>query len=197
VATPLGSEDIFLKVERELTIVKPTAVLFFLAFLIGCGGNVVSPTAGTTMPAPGPSGGTAPLSVPNVVTLSAGQTASSVDIAVSAPASLVPPNAQDLGVAALTGRGSAANTGDIIHRGQTMRVLLFGPGLSGDMQVSVRGPNDITISNITAITSTNNTPGLSFTAVVAPDAALGVRTVVLQSSNGDVTTFTGGLEVVP
>jgi hypothetical protein len=32
---------------------------------------------------------------------------------------------------------------------------------------------------------------------VASDAALGARTVVLQNSNNDVTTFTAGLEVVP
>ena len=97
----------------------------------------------------------------------------------------------------MTGSGSAFNTGDMIHRGQTARVLLFGPGLSGDMQVIIRGPADIAISNLNAITATDNTPGITFTAAVSSNAALGARTVVLQNSKGDVTTFTGGLEVVP
>jgi hypothetical protein len=65
------------------------------------------------------------------------------------------------------------------------------------MQVTIRGPADITVSNIVSITSTNNTPGISFVAVVGANAALGARTVVLQNTQGDVTTFTGGLEVVP
>lgn len=97
----------------------------------------------------------------------------------------------------MSGSASAYNTGDVIHRGQTARVLLFGPGLSGDMQVSIRGPADITIASINTITSTTSTPGVSFVATVAPNAALGGRTVVLQNANGDVTTFSGGLEVVP
>jgi hypothetical protein len=97
----------------------------------------------------------------------------------------------------LTGSGSAYNTGDIIHRGQTARVLLFGTALSGDMQVVIRGPSDIAVSQIVSIQSTNNTPGLSFVATVSPTAALGARTVVLQTAQGDVTTFTGGLEVAP
>jgi hypothetical protein len=65
------------------------------------------------------------------------------------------------------------------------------------MQISIRGPNDISISQVTTIKSTTNTPGVSFVAVVSPTAALGARTVVLQNAQGDVTTFTGGLEVAP
>ncbi len=78
-----------------------------------------------------------------------------------------------------------------------MRVVLFGPGLTAGMTVSILGPSDIQISNVQGTSATDNTPGLSFTATVAPNAALGARTVVLQASNGDITTFTGGLEVVP
>jgi hypothetical protein len=103
----------------------------------------------------------------------------------------------DLGVAGLTGSASAFNTGDVIHRGATMRVVMFGPGLTGDMQVTILGPNDIQISNVRGTTSTDGTPGIAFTAAVSGNAALGARTVVLQTSSGNITAFTGGLEVVP
>jgi hypothetical protein len=119
-----------------------------------------------------------------------------VNVAVAAPSG-TQPNAQDLGVAPLSGAASAFNTGDMIHRGATMRVVLFGTGLASDMKVSILGPNDIQISNVVGVTATDGTPGLSFTAAVAGNAALGARTVVLQSTNGNMTAFTGGLEVVP
>ena len=75
-------------------------------------------------------------------------------------------------------------------------MLLFGPGLSGSMQVSITGPADVAISNIQSITATDNTPGISFTAAADGNAALGARTVILQNSNNDVTTFSGGLEII-
>ena len=97
----------------------------------------------------------------------------------------------------MSGTASAYNTGDVIHRGTKARVLLFGPGLNGSMQVKMMGPAGITVSDIISITATDNTPGIAFVAAVAADAALGARTVVLQNAKGDITTFTGGLEVVP
>jgi hypothetical protein len=38
---------------------------------------------------------------------------------------------------------------------------------------------------------------MSFRVLVASDAALGARTVLLKNTAGAVTAFTGGLEVVP
>jgi hypothetical protein len=174
---------------------KIAIACLLLAALLGCGGGGSSSTPPPTLPS---SGGGTPSSVtaPSVVQVAAGATASGVDISVPAPSG-AQPNALDLGVAPLTGPGSASNTGDVIHRGAIMRVVLFGPGLSGDMQVSILGPNDIQISNVQGATATDNTPGITFTAAVAVDAALGARTVVLQTSSGNITTFTGGLEVVP
>ncbi len=137
------------------------------------------------------------MTTPTVVTVVAGQTAGGVNITVVPPASSPAPNAQVLGVAALSGTGEAFNTGASISRGTTRRVLLFGPGLNGGMQITISGPSDITISNPVSIKATDGTPGVSFTAAVAANAALGARTVVLQTANGDITTFTGGLEVVP
>ena len=179
--------------------------LLLLAALVGCGGNSKSPSpSGTaTVPTGGGTGGTGGTggsssspSSPAIVQVAAGQTASGVNISVAAPSG-TDPNAQDLGVAPLTGPASAFNTGDVIHRGTTMRVVLFGPGLTADMKVSILGPNDIQISNVMGTTATDQTPGITFTAAVAGNAALGARTVTLQSTNGNITAFSGGLEVVP
>ncbi len=165
-------------------------VLVLLGVLAGCGGG------GGSSPPPSSVGGGA-VAKPTVVTVNAGQTAGGVDITVVSPASSPPPNAQVLGVASLTGTGNAFNTGATIARGATQRVLLFGPGLSGSVQITISGPSDITVSNPISIKATDGTPGISFTAAVAANVALGSRTVILQTTNGDITTFTGGLEVVP
>ncbi len=174
-------------------------VVLSLAALVACGGNAAqAPVATTTTAPPSGSGGSpAPINTPVIVNVAAGGTAAGIGITVGPPQSTAPPNAQNLGVAALSGTASAFNTGATISRGTTQRVVLFGPGLSGSMQVIIRGPSDIQVSNIIGITATDKTPGISFTATVAGNAALGARTVVLQAANGDITTFTGGLEVVP
>jgi hypothetical protein len=181
--------------------VKLTASLFVLIILAGCGGTTGAPSPSTTTTSPPPtSTGSPPSSPPstaNPVSVAAGQTVSGITIAVVAPQASPAPNAQDLGVAALSGTGSAYNTGDVIHLGATARVLLFGPGLDGSMQVSIVGPPGISVAGVAPITSTDKTPGVSFLATVAPNAALGARTVSLKNSQGDITTFTGGLEVVP
>ncbi len=163
------------------------------AGLMSCGGTASAPRT-PSVPTTGSGGGPSNASV---VQVGAGQVAGGINISVPSPAAATPPNAEDLGVAALSGPASAFNTGDVIHRGASMRVVLFGPGLTAGMTVSILGPSDIQISNVQGTSATDNTPGLSFTATVAPNAALGARTVVLQASNGDITTFTGGLEVVP
>ncbi len=160
-----------------------------LCFAVGCGGgSSSSSTSGGTGGVTG--GGT--VSAPTVVTVAAGQNSSGVNIGVPAPASTTPPNAESIGIG-----NSAANTGITISQGSTQTVILFGPGLSGSMTVSLSGPADIAISNVQSITSTTNVPGVSFNAAVSSSAALGARTVILQAANNDITTFAGGLEVVP
>ncbi len=165
-----------------------------LGVLAGCGGTGGSKNPQNTPPPPNLGGG--PVAAPVAVGVSAGQAVSGINITVVMPASAPPPNAQVLGVANLTGPGEAFNTGGTISRGTTRRVLLFGPGLSGTMTVTITGPSDITISGIQTIKATDGTPGVAFTAAAA-NASLGARTVVLQATNGDITTFTGGLEVLP
>jgi len=167
--------------------------------LAGCGGvgssaAVSTPTTASSNPAP--VGDSVQLSSPAVVNVGAGQTVSGIDVAVVSPRSSNP-NAQNLGVNALSGRASASNTGGVIHRGASNRVVLFGPGLNSTMIVRISGPSDIAVANIIGIQATDNTPGLAFTATASGNAALGARTVYLQNNSGDVTAFAGSMEVVP
>lgn len=186
-------------------------ILALCGVLAGCGGRgLVSSGTSTSTPAPSPApvttssnpGSNAPgagsgSTTPTPVAVSAGASVTAVNITVAPAASSQPPNVEDLGVNPASGLGMAANTGDAIHRGSTMRVLLFGPGLNSAMQVSIAGPHDIAVTNLQSVQATDNTPGVAFTAAVSANAALGARTVFLKNSNGDVTSFTGGLEVIP
>ena len=166
-----------------------------LALLAGCGG-ISSPAAGGSNPPPASGGSSSPTS-PAPVTVTAGQVAANVNIQVPPPSSTTPPNLEDLGAGNDCGVSNACNTGDVIHRGATAQLLLFGPGLTADMQLSVSGPDDIVLGAPTATKSTSGTPGLRLTATVNGKAALGARTLILRAPNGDITTFAGGLEVVP
>ena len=150
----------------------------------GSGGSTSSGGGG------GNGGGGGAVGQATIISVSGGQTTTGVDIAVASPASSPTPNAGSLG----TGN-TASNTGATISQGTTATVLLFGPGLSGNMQVTISGPGDITVTNIQSITATDNTPGVSFSAAVAGNSALGARTVLLRDSKNDITSFTGGLEV--
>ena len=167
-------------------------LLFLFPLLTGvtaCGGGG---NGGSTVGSGGGNGGGGgAVSQAVIISVSGGQTTTGVNIAVASPASSPTPNAEFLG----TGN-SASTTGGTISQGTTATVLLFGPGLNGNMRVTISGPGDITVTNIQGITSAkDNTPGVSFTAAVASNAALGARTVLLRDSNDDITSFTGGLEV--
>jgi len=65
------------------------------------------------------------------------------------------------------------------------------------MKVSITGPGDITVGTLTAVTAQDGTPGVQFPITLTNSSALGARTVVMQDAKNDVTTFSGGLEVVP
>lgn len=166
----------------------------------GGGGGSTTNTGGGGGPTGPPSGGGGPTNPngevvsPTPVTVAAGQTTSAVDIVVPSRTSNL--NAEVLGVAATnSGGGTAFSSGASVTRGSTVRVILFGKGLSGSVQVSITGPNDITVSSKQSITADDDTPGVSFVISVSPSAAVGARTVVLRNSNDDITAFTGGLEV--
>jgi hypothetical protein len=146
----------------------------------------------------GGSGGTGAVGAQTPVTVASGQATTGVDIVVPAPASTTVPNASFLGVN--EPQGLAAVTGDTVHQGASnATVTLFGQGIASTMAISFSGPNDITVvsGSVVGITASNNTPGIQFQINVAANAALGARTVILQATNDDITTFTGGLEVIP
>ena len=172
-------------------------VVLSSVLLVSCGGQQSAVNQPPPNPGPAPSPGGGELRDPIVISVSGGLNVAGVDITVVAPASSSAPNAEVLGVSQASEAGTASNTGAVIRRGTTRRVLLFGRNLSGARDVTITGPQDITIANVQAITSASDLPGISFDATVASGAALGARTVILRATNNDVTTFTGGLEVVP
>ena len=171
-------------------------LLILAGALSGCGGVSSSSNGTANLPTSGPTGSSAPAGNPIIVQVASGATAAGINITVPAPASSPPPNAQVLGVTTGTG-GSAFNTGQVIARGANATVLLFGPGLDGSMTVTIGGPTDIQVSNVRSIKATDGTTGVAFNAVVSGNAALGARTVFLQDTKGDITAFSGGLEVTP
>ncbi len=169
---------------RRLWAAVPLGVVFWL----GCsnGGNNSSP---------GPGSGGGPVTTPSTVTVSANQTATGVNIAVVSPASSSAPNVVALG----TDGTNAFSTGGTVNRGGSATIVAFGAGLSSSMQISFSGPNDITMGTVQNIVADDpaHTPGVSFPITVGSNAALGARTLIMQSTNNDITTFTGGLEVLP
>ncbi len=190
-------------------LMMPVCVLF----LTNCGGPAGCPggvfvSGGCTVTAPGGGGtggsggggnkggggGSGALTTPVPVTVVSSQT-SVADIAVATPSSTTPPNIKALGV---DSNGFAYVTGGTATQGEAAGIVtLFGPGITNTMQVSFSGPSDVTVSNINGVTATDGTPGLQFNIAVAAGAALGGRTLILQNSNNDVTTFTGGIEIIP
>ena len=155
-----------------------------MALWSACGGGSSSSNSGG-----GSGGGTGAVSV------SAGSTATA-NISVVSPKSNPTPNAKFLGVN--LAQGGATVSGDTVSRAQgNATVTMYGPALSASMKASITGPNDITIGQLTGITAQDGTPGVQFPITLTGGTSLGARTVVMQDSNGDITTFTGGLEVVP
>jgi hypothetical protein len=158
--------------------------LFFLLptfFLMACGGGGGKSSGGSPNPA----------NNPQTITVSGG-ILTGVDITALAPASNPTPNAQFLGV---TPSNQAFNVGSVIFRGDTQDVFLFGPGLDKVTSVSISG-SDLSLTNAHVISSTGGTPGIAVTVGVPPGAEPGLRTIYLTDVNNDLTTFTGGLEVI-
>ena len=141
----------------------------------------------------GGGGGGGAVNPPVIVSVSAGQTASGVNISVAAPASTPTPNATLVGAHAI----SAFSTGDVLPQNSSATVIVAGTGLNPSMKASLSGPGDITVGALQSVTFHDQSKGISFTVVVSPTAALGARTLILQDTKNDITTFTGSLEVVP
>jgi hypothetical protein len=182
-------------VTRSFTFFFAAAVLALSACGDGGGSSSSSNLAGPPGTGGGGNNAGGAIVTPTVVTVAPGGTVSGVDITV--PAGSPGLNAAELGTSdAGSDGGTATSNGDVIHRGATRNVLIFGQGLSSNVEITISGPPDITVTNPRTISSTLGKPGLEFTAVVDPNAALGARTVRLRRGN-NVATFTGGLEVIP
>ena len=175
------------------------AILLCLG-LAACGGGSSSSTGGGTSSGINPPATTPP---PPPTSVTAGSTG--VDITVPGPSTSPVLNAQLLGGAGgiRADQQFAFSTGDFVHQNTTgLRVIMFGPGLSANnallvTSVRIGGPADVIVEpgSIKPIATSDGTTGLSFLIDVAPNAVLGPRTVYLVAGN-DMTTFTGGLEVV-
>ena len=180
-----------------MRIFLAVAALSVAVTLSSCGGGSSSSTPSTSN---NQNPGTpTPPQPATAVTVTSGQTTSGVDITVSAPAATPQENAQDLGVNDACRGGSAFNVGDVIHRGDSKQMLIFGPGLTSNVAASVLGPSDIQLTFVATVhaNDADQTPGVCLDVIVSANAALGARTVMVQASNGDITTLTGGLEVLP
>jgi hypothetical protein len=162
-------------------------VLLCFALWIGCGGSSSSSNKG------GGGGGGGNVGTPNMVSVAANQTTSGINITVASPASSPTPNVIALGTDGM----NAFSTGGTVTQNSSATIIAFGAGLNSSMKVSLSGPNDITLGTVTGVTATDGTPGISFPITVGATAGLGARTLILQNSNNDITTFTGALEVLP
>jgi hypothetical protein len=145
-------------------------ILLPLGLWTACGGG----SGGTSNTGGGNGGGTSGGAVnpPVVVSVSAGQAISGVNIVVPGPASSPTPNITLVGADGV----HANSSGDIMHQNSSATVIVAGTGLNTSMKASFSGPADITVGPLQLITFTNNSKGISFTATVAPNAALGART---------------------
>lgn len=166
-------------------------VAYVAAFATSCGGGS-TPCSGANCGGNSGGGGSGSLTAQNPVTVTANNDTPGVNVAVAAPASTTIPDVEFLGA---DGTGNAYPTGDVVFVGSTASVLVFGAGVSSTMRISFSGPPDIGIGTPQSITATDGTPGLRFSISVDPAAAFGARTLILQSTNNDVTTLAGALEV--
>jgi len=167
--------------------------------VIGCGARgLVNASSTSSSSSPAPSASLQPptspgeLSNANTILVSAGSSTAGVNVTVS-PA-MGTENATSLGTLA---KGFAANTGVIVHQASAASIVLFGPGLSGSMSVTISGAQDIGVSNVRGMQAKDGTPGIAFDAVIGSSTAIGARTLYLKAANNDITAFTGGLEVQP
>jgi hypothetical protein len=170
-------------------------ILLPLALWTACGGGGSNSEGNPVPGGGGGNGGGGGVNPPTIVSVSARQAVLGVNISVAAQASSPTPNVTAAGA---DGK-SAFSGGDVMHQNSVATIIVFGPGLNTSMKASFSGPGDIAIGPLQSVNFTDPKapPGLRFTATVASNAALGARTLVLQDTKNDITTFSGALEVVP
>lgn len=180
------------EIELSKRMVALTVLLPAVLWTACGGGGGASSNSGGGGGGGGTGGGA--VNPPMVVSVSAGQSVSGVNISVPATTPANPgPNITLVGADGT----HAFSSGDVLHQNSAATVIVAGTGLNTSMKASLSGPADITLGALQQIKFTNGQTGLSFTATVSPTAALGARTLILQDANNFISTFTGGLEVVP
>lgn len=176
-------------------MLKPTFAFVLLLSAVSwtaCGGGSSNNSGGGNTGGGGTGGGT--VNAPVVVSVSGTQSPTGINIVVPAPVSSPTPNATLVGADGV----HAFSSGDVLRRNTTATVIIAGTGLNTSMKASFSGPADISIGPLQSVTFQGGKgTGVSFPATIAPNAALGARTLILQDAKNDITTFAGGLEVVP
>lgn len=183
------------------------AFIAFLVILTACGGGRSSST--TPGGAAGPPPPTSPAS--GSITVAAGSTVNSVNITLPAPTASGGFNATMLGVAVPATSGSTSiqltNSPSVIHLSQLpatgqMIVAITGTGLATTgaspaslvTSVTISGPNDVTVGTNNVLSGGG---GIGFRITLGASTATGARTVFLKNAQGDITAFSGGLEILP
>jgi hypothetical protein len=96
---------------------------------------------------------------------------------------------------------TAGATGVKLLRGETVRLLLVGPGLLPGIHVSVSGPAaDCEVTQPVAadfVTASDGTPAVRVWLSVSPTAPVGVRNIMVANVDGERAVFVGGIEVAP
>jgi hypothetical protein len=90
---------------------------------------------------------------------------------------------------------SGSNAGQMI-------VALLGNGMTTSAtppvllitSVTISGPSDITVGTPSALSAGG---GIGFRITLGGSTATGARTVFLKNAQGDITAYTGGLEILP
>ncbi len=183
------------------------SVITLSLILAACGGGRSSSTT------PGGTGGPEPPPSPasGAVTVAAGSTVNNVNITLPAPSGSGGFNAEMLGVAVPATSGSTSiqltNSPSIIHLGQLpssgqMIVAITGTGLATTAtpptslvtSITVSGPNDVTVGQSNVLSGGG---GIGFRITLGASTATGARTIFLKNAQGDITAFSGGLEILP
>lgn len=179
------------------------------AFLVSCGGG--SSGGGNTSSGGGTGGGGSTVP-PGPVAVTSGGSFIGVNITLPAPVASPALNATMIGAAVPASSGSTSitltNAPAVIHLSSVptsganagqMIVALLGNGMTTGTtslisSVTLSGPNDITIGTPAALTGGG---GIGFRITLGGSAATGARTVFLKNAQGDITAYTGGLEILP
>jgi len=97
------------------------------------------------------------------------------------------------------GMGTRAGvTGVEVSQGSTVNLFLVGKGFVLGTFYAISGPNGVTVTQPTGADfgqTTDGLPAVNITISVSPSAALGPRNIIVTDPAGELTVFVGGLLV--